>query len=67
MFFNQRDKVVKLAAEARVPSIYESRDFVEAGGLMSYGAGIVQNYRRLAFYVDISKYVGPVNSFRLTA
>jgi putative tryptophan/tyrosine transport system substrate-binding protein len=33
-----------------LPTIYQFRDFVEAGGLMSYGASITDNYRKAGFY-----------------
>jgi putative ABC transport system substrate-binding protein len=52
MFFNQRERVVSLATRVRVPAIYEFREFVALGGLMSYGASIGTMYRRLASYVD---------------
>ena len=51
-FFENRATIVRLAARARVPTIYEFRDFVEAGGLMSYGTDIRRMYIRLASYVD---------------
>jgi putative ABC transport system substrate-binding protein len=40
MFVNQREKIVKLASRDRIPGMYESREFVEIGGLMSYGTSI---------------------------
>jgi putative ABC transport system substrate-binding protein len=52
MFFNQREKIVKLASRDRIPGIYEFRDFVEIGGRMSYGTNIGHMYGRLAFYMD---------------
>jgi putative ABC transport system substrate-binding protein len=52
MFFNQREKVVSLVTRDRVPAIYEFREFVALGGLMSYGTSIGDMYRRLASYVD---------------
>ncbi len=52
MFFEQREKIVSLAARNRVPAIYEWREFVEVGGLMSYGTSIGHMYGRLASYVD---------------
>jgi putative tryptophan/tyrosine transport system substrate-binding protein len=48
----QRRQIVQLAAKSRLPAIYESREFVEAGGLMSYGASIPHMIRRAAIYVD---------------
>ncbi len=44
--------VVGLAAKHRLPAIYTFRDFVEAGGLMSYGVSLPDLYRRAAGYVD---------------
>jgi putative ABC transport system substrate-binding protein len=44
--------VIGLAAMHRLPSIYTFRDFVEAGGLLSYGVSLPDLYRRAAGYVD---------------
>ena len=44
--------VVQLAASHRLPAIYTFRDFVDAGGLVSYGASLPDLYRRAAGYVD---------------
>jgi putative ABC transport system substrate-binding protein len=44
--------VVKLAAAHRLPAIYTFRDFVEAGGLVSYGVSLPDLYRRAAVYAD---------------
>jgi len=52
MLFAQRGRIVELAAKSRLPAAYEWREFVEAGGLMSYGTNIADMYRRLATYVD---------------
>jgi putative tryptophan/tyrosine transport system substrate-binding protein len=52
MLFVQRERIVALAAKHRLPGIFEWREFVEAGGLLSYGANIADMYRRLASYVD---------------
>jgi len=41
-----------LAAKHRLPAVYFSRDWVTAGGLMSYGPDILDQYRRAAGYVD---------------
>jgi len=49
---NQRARIVEFAAEHRLPAIYENSDFVEAGGLMSYGPNVSDLYRRAASYVD---------------
>jgi putative ABC transport system substrate-binding protein len=51
-FFNQqRDQIVALAAGHKVPAIYSSREFVAAGGLMSYGASIADAYHSAGTYV----------------
>jgi putative ABC transport system substrate-binding protein len=47
-----RKRVVDLAAKSRLPAMYYSSEFVEAGGLMSYGVDLVDLYRRAAIYVD---------------
>jgi len=52
MFWNFRDRIVDLAASARLPTIYAEREFVEAGGLMSYGPNVPKNFHRAATYVD---------------
>jgi len=43
---------VDLAAKNRLPAVYTSREFVDAGGLMSYGANLADLFRRAATYVD---------------
>jgi putative tryptophan/tyrosine transport system substrate-binding protein len=35
-----------------LPSVYGGREYVEAGGLMYYGADVAESYRRVAYYVD---------------
>jgi putative ABC transport system substrate-binding protein len=47
-----RDLIVALAARHRLPTVYASRNFVSAGGLISYGPNIVEQYRQAAGYVD---------------
>ena len=50
-FFNsQRDKLVALAARYAIPAIYETRDYVVAGGLMSYGTRLADGYHQLGLY-----------------
>jgi putative ABC transport system substrate-binding protein len=51
-FFAQRKRIVDLAVEYRLPAIYPQKEFVDEGGLMSYGAEWVDLYRRAAVYVD---------------
>jgi putative ABC transport system substrate-binding protein len=43
---------VELAARSRLPTVYPWREAVDAGGLMSYGPVLADNYRRAATYVD---------------
>ena len=45
-------RIVELAATSRLPAMYDGRDFVEAGGLMSYAANFTEMWRRAAAYVD---------------
>ncbi len=52
-FFNaNRTQLVELAVRYRLPAMHESDEFVRSGGLISYGAGIVELFRRMAGYVD---------------
>ena len=51
-FFNERRGLADLAAKNRLPAVYVSRDFVDAGGLMSYGPNAADLFRRAATYVD---------------
>jgi putative ABC transport system substrate-binding protein len=48
---NQK-RIVGFAIKSRLPSVYGSRGYVDAGGLMSYGADIADSYRRVAYFVD---------------
>src|SRR5215475_5605592 len=45
-------RIVGFALKSRLPSMYGSREAVEAGGLMSYGTVQAESYRRVAYYVD---------------
>ena len=45
-------RIVGFALKSRLPSMYGNRDFVDAGGLMSYGADLAESYRLVAWYVD---------------
>jgi putative ABC transport system substrate-binding protein len=49
---NNQKRIAGLALKSRLPSMYISREAVEAGGLMSYGADLLDSYRRVAYYVD---------------
>ena len=51
-FFAERKRIVELAGQYRLPAIYPQDEFVEAGGLMSYGTDYTDLYRRAAVYVD---------------
>jgi len=51
-FNTERRRLVDLAAKNRLPAVYEWREYVDAGGLMSYGPNLADLYRRAATYVD---------------
>src|SRR5262245_50452674 len=51
-FFAERKRIVELAAKHRLPAIYPQKEFVDEGGLMSYGGDNDDLYRRAAVYVD---------------
>jgi putative ABC transport system substrate-binding protein len=52
VFWNHRTRVVALAAQHRLPAVFDAREFAEAGGLMTYGPSVPDSYRRAATYVD---------------
>jgi putative ABC transport system substrate-binding protein len=52
MFINQRKSIVELALRARLPTIYQDRADVDAGGLASYGLDYSESYRRAALFVN---------------
>lgn len=52
LFAAERARLVKAAARARIPVVYEHRDFVVGGGLMSYGPNVRDVFRRAAGHVD---------------
>jgi putative tryptophan/tyrosine transport system substrate-binding protein len=52
MFWLERRRIVQLASEIALPAMYENADFVDAGGLMAYGASLVDMSRRAAGYID---------------
>jgi putative ABC transport system substrate-binding protein len=52
LLFSQATQIAKLAAQRRLPAMYELRPFVDAGGLMSYGAQIEDIWKRAAIYAD---------------
>jgi putative tryptophan/tyrosine transport system substrate-binding protein len=47
---NHRDQLVAVAAEHRLPAIYQSRQYAAAGGLMSYGPDLAEGYRQVGIY-----------------
>ena len=49
---NHQSLIVYLAAKSRLPTMHEQREFVEAGGLMSYGPSVLGLFRHVATYVD---------------
>jgi putative tryptophan/tyrosine transport system substrate-binding protein len=51
-FFAERKRIVELAGKYRLPAIHIQREFVDEGGLMSYGADYDDLYRHAAIYVD---------------
>jgi putative ABC transport system substrate-binding protein len=52
IFGYHQTRLVDLAARSRLPAAYSVRDYVEAGGLMSYGPSLLDSYRQAATYVD---------------
>ena len=51
-FFGERKRIVELASKYRLPAIYFQKEFVDEGGLMSYGADYDDLFRKAAHYVD---------------
>jgi len=47
-----RQRIAELAAQRRLPAMYASPEFVDVGGLMTYGSNVYEMYRRTAIYVD---------------
>jgi len=52
IFYTARERITQLAARHRLPAMYATSEFVEIGGLMSFGPHLVDQFRRAAFYVD---------------
>jgi putative ABC transport system substrate-binding protein len=52
LYVSSQKQIVNLAAKNRLPAIFERRDFVESGGLISYGPDRTERYRRAAIFVD---------------
>jgi putative ABC transport system substrate-binding protein len=49
---SRREELAELAIKSRLPTAYGQGEYVQAGGLMSYGPNIVELFRRTATYVD---------------
>jgi putative ABC transport system substrate-binding protein len=52
MFIGERRRLVDLTAKNRLPAVYQTRESVDAGGLMSYGPNLADLFRRVATCVD---------------
>jgi putative ABC transport system substrate-binding protein len=52
MLFSERAALVRLAIRHRLPAVYETRLFADAGGLLSYGPSAQERFQRMAVYVD---------------
>jgi putative ABC transport system substrate-binding protein len=52
VFFSQQPRLAALAIKHRVPAVYQASEYVDAGGLMTYGVSINDLFRRAAYYVD---------------
>ena len=52
VLFGPRNQVILLAGKNRLPAVYPQREFVDAGGLISYGTNLADQFRRAAIYVD---------------
>ena len=50
--FANGNRIAEFALKSRLPSMYQSREAVDAGGLIYYGADLADSYRRVAYYVD---------------
>ena len=52
LIVNNRQRIADLAIKSNLPAIYDDREFIDVGGLMSYGADLTDLHRRAAVYVD---------------
>ena len=52
LVLSQRSRIVRFAVEHRIPAMYEFREFVSDGGLLSYGPNLMEMFRRSATYAD---------------
>jgi len=48
-----RELIIALAAQYRLPAVYPERDWVDAGGLISYGSNLVSQWRQSAYFIDL--------------
>jgi putative ABC transport system substrate-binding protein len=62
-----RAKITSLAAHHRLPAVYPFRDFIEVGGLLSYGNDLYDNFRRAATYADRILKGAPPNELPIQA
>ena len=61
-FLAERKRIIELALKYRLPAMYSRKEFVDDGGLMSYGVDFADLYRHAAVYVDkILKGVSPAD------
>jgi ABC-type uncharacterized transport system substrate-binding protein len=62
LVFSYRARIAELALKYRLPGVFNNKEHVEAGGLMSYSAGLIDSFRRAAIYIDkIIKDAKPVD------
>src|SRR5262245_50023685 len=47
-----QERIIGFGLKSRLPSLYSNRQYVDAGGLISYGAHPTESYRRIAYYID---------------
>jgi putative ABC transport system substrate-binding protein len=52
LMFNNQKRIAAFALKSRLPSMYSTREAVDAGGLLYYGADLADSYKRVAYYVD---------------
>ncbi len=52
LFLGQRQRIVQLASQRRLPALYSQREYVDSGGLASYGPSLIDMSRRAAAHVD---------------
>jgi putative tryptophan/tyrosine transport system substrate-binding protein len=52
LFITQIERVVALAARHAIPTMYSFREFVVAGGLISYGTSLIENWRQIGLYTS---------------